>query len=862
MAENNTDVITDPEEAANAARINTQCFLIENMDRIRSATTPLPNLILADQEIAASDVVGLLNRGNEAEIFLTATPAQLAYLVPKIQLYIPRDEEDGKDELIYFGDYYLSPSTANTGAKPIEYDPNFLETATNVIFKESGRGRGAGISSFSYALDNKHPGSISFMASLEIKFASLRDLAEGPYVSLISPTARKLASKNSADSELELLKQERRQLAERQRNRFTKGKKPKTARGMLSSGASKLKAIIGWQTPSFKDESLIPNGDKKFYESVKANEIALLLHLTKYKLTFGEAGEATLSIDYAASIEADFSGPGSSVFPDESASDFRVAVRTKELQGLQDVTITKDGAGIIKKFGPGSTISRRLIGENGSAISLEQEDKEPTWLLDGFSTPNKVLKVPNSISLDMQAVRDDLQGFELDIKIEQIGQNRPERIELIQGYINNTKQAMTLVADRTRATKYRSFIDKLTGETQEQTRIRMLSIENRFLGKEAEGQVLPPGAVRNRRMGKAPIFYEPDARTKSLSAIGAVINSEKGAKRNETIKKIRVGRKLNPAARTDKDVSPSEAGQTRIGFMRLGDIIDIALDNIQDYTNNENIKQKIFLGTVAIPVTKKLVPEKWRYVNIADIPISVEAFQIFFLDRVISPQKIVYPLKLFISDLLKYLVEPAFNQCKLSPEDGGISFESTIITTPVNLRKGTILRSGSPLFENLADRGWNTLIEANQAQEYLVVYSEDKKSGPGDPRKDKEKGVYHLVLGSDRGLVKSISFSSNDNPHLQTQNIVNAAGGGSQLGVLAMPQDASVTMVGNNLFKTGQSVYINAEYALGRERARELLLGGYYIVTKVSNTISASGFQTTLDCRWTNFPISKKVGER
>ncbi len=861
MSENKTDVITDPEEAANAARINTQCFLIENMDRIRSITTPLSNLILANQEIPASDVVGLLNRGNDAEIFLTATPAQLAYLVPKIQLYIPRDEEDGKDDLVYFADYYLSPSTANRTERPSEYDPNFLETTAGVIFKESGMGRGAGISSFSYALDNKHPGTISFMANLEIKFASLRDLAEGPYVSLISPTARKLTSKNSADSELELLKQERRRLEEQRKLRYKKGKKTKNTKSLLSSGASKLKAIVGWQTPNFKDESLIPNGDKKFYESVKANEIVILLHLTKYKLTFGEEGQATLSIDYAASIEADFSGPGSSVFPDEqTAGDLRVAVRTDRLQGLQDIAITKDGTAIKKAFGPGSTITRRLTAPG--AISLEQEDKEPTWLLDGFRTPNKVLKVPRTISIDMAAVREDLELLDIDLKIEQIGQNRPPEIEKIQTVINNTKQALTLVAENTRATKYRSFIDKLTGTSAEDSKILMLQVENRFLGKQAEGQVLPPGAVANRRMGAAPNFYSPDTRTRSLGAIGAVINAEKGAKRDETIKKLRVGKKLNPAARTDADVHTSDAGKTRIGFMRFGDIVNIALDNIQDYTGNDKIKQKIFLGTVAIPVTKKLVPQKWRYINIADIPVSIEAFQLFFIDRVVGPQKIVYPLKLFVSDLLKYLLEPAFNQCKLNPEDGGVSFETTIITTPVNMQKGTILGLSSPLLSNLADRGWNTIIEAGQAQEYLVVYSEDKRSGPGDPQKDKEMGVYHLVLGSDRGLVKSISFSSNENPHLQTQNIVNAASGGSQLGVLAMPQDATVNMIGNNLFKTGQSVYINAEYALGRERARELLLGGYYIITKVSNSISAAGFETTLDCRWTNFPISKKPGER
>ena len=136
----------------------------------------------------------------------------------------------------------------------------------------------------------------------------------------------------------------------------------------------------------------------------------------------------------------------------------------------------------------------------------------------------------------------------------------------------------------------------------------------------------------------------------------------------------------------------------------------------------------------------------------------------------------------------------------------------------------------------------------------MVIYSQEKKEGNGKFNADKQKGVYHLILGAERGLVKSFSFSAQDNQYLQTQNIVNAANGGSELGVLALPQDASITMMGNNLFRTGQTIYINADFALGKRVARELKLGGYYVVTKVSNKISASGFETSLECRWTNFP--------
>jgi hypothetical protein len=218
-------------------------------------------------------------------------------------------------------------------------------------------------------------------------------------------------------------------------------------------------------------------------------------------------------------------------------------------------------------------------------------------------------------------------------------------------------------------------------------------------------------------------------------------------------------------------------------------------------------------------------------------------------------------MRLFVQDLLRYLLEPAFNQCRANPEDGGVSFESTIFATDVDIKEGSVFKETDPVFKKLSNRDWNSLVNSPDANEYMVIYSQDKKRGTGNFDADRKKGVYHLVLGADRGLVKSFSFSAMDNKHLQTQNIVNAANGGSELGVVAMPQNASITMIGNNLFRTGQMLYINAEFAMGRKIARELMLGGYYMVTKVSNSISAGGFETSLTCQFQNFPQPKPAGE-
>ena len=76
-------VVKDEEAAADAARINEQCFLIDNMDLLtpRGDTASKERLVLANNSIKAADVISLLSKGNLAEDFLRARPAQLAYLV-------------------------------------------------------------------------------------------------------------------------------------------------------------------------------------------------------------------------------------------------------------------------------------------------------------------------------------------------------------------------------------------------------------------------------------------------------------------------------------------------------------------------------------------------------------------------------------------------------------------------------------------------------------------------------------------------------------------------------------------------------------------------------------------------------------
>ena len=86
-------------------------------------------------------------------------------------------------------------------------------------------------------------------------------------------------------------------------------------------------------------------------------------------------------------------------------------------------------------------------------------------------------------------------------------------------------------------------------------------------------------------------------------------------------------------------------------------------------------------------------------------------------------------------------------------------------------------------------------------------------------------------------------------PYLESMNVENAQAGDLD-GLLTIPMDADVELIGNNFFRHGQMVYINAEMGMGKSLADNMRIGGYYMVTKVDNSIDNSGWTTKLKCIW------------
>jgi hypothetical protein len=373
---------------------------------------------------------------------------------------------------------------------------------------------------------------------------------------------------------------------------------------------------------------------------------------------------------------------------------------------------------------------------------------------------------------------------------------------------------------------------------------------------------------------------------------------------------------------SDDDIvalEPLEAGSRNISYIYLGDIMDAAVNNVlsRDDFDNEihygNIK--FALGPVAFdnpnPDFSQLVN-----INLADLPVSVELFNDFIRDKIVSKQRDSYPLLIFVRDIINDLVFEALGpDCYGGTASRGLRADSGQIIAdsaaggadPLLLArdsKGKIPlrvdldKYGPSVTTQVAKKSGKTKTvneskfvfksfnnkKMSEKYNYFVIYGVDRASQTkayteADLKRksrydrDFDKGVYHLTTGLDRGLVKTMKFSKTDipylrearyfesdmNPDLQLSNVYNS----------------NVTMFGNNLFYPGQRVYINPR-GLGSDElgdpgkkgsyANIMGLGGYHVITRVENKIAVNGFETQLtalaDSRGDGFdPVPSEKGK-
>ena len=261
-----------------------------------------------------------------------------------------------------------------------------------------------------------------------------------------------------------------------------------------------------------------------------------------------------------------------------------------------------------------------------------------------------------------------------------------------------------------------------------------------------------------------------------------------------------------------------------------------------------------------------LKPEQ-RRINISDIPVSVDTIYSLFYSEVVRKRVSIYDLKDFVVSFMPKILTRSFAEFPGADMINKVTFTTTTFTSkPIgsgkvsteNLsRKTSIVHIPSPT---------QTISKSavGKVEEYIIFHQRPSRNtsslGAGDKKEDLKNGIFHLRTSQNSGIVKTINFSKISSPAREAYMIVR---NGNIYDELRFAHNATVEMIGNNVFYPNCVVYINPD-TLGfgdprgeRSAARRLGFGGYYNVGNVTTTFSNGDLSTQMQLHYVAWPDSE-----
>ncbi len=348
-------------------------------------------------------------------------------------------------------------------------------------------------------------------------------------------------------------------------------------------------------------------------------------------------------------------------------------------------------------------------------------------------------------------------------------------------------------------------------------------------------------------------------------------------------------------------------------YFYLGDLLNYALNCFKTSELPPEQKPKIVLGSMYmqtpnnLPVSGLFEPDE-TILNLSDIPISLNLFTEFYLENVVKVERDVYYIKNLLYDLFK---DNGLITAALSPRAFGIEFAGyrerlTVLgLTSINQVEGTDILLNKQVEPYSVDKPFGnetiSILKLNEQTSFdleemlnnkesnyvfLYVTSQFPKSLQAQFTSESireiqniEKGIYNFRIGSDVGLLKSVKFQRMTQPFLREAKAFNE--GEIAAGRLISKFNASIDLFGNNIFRPGEFIYINPAFIVSKNvlsnnflsnpdmaagftsnsyqdktsfLTGELGVGGYYLINKVSTSISEGTYVTNLDCIFQAYP--------
>jgi hypothetical protein len=767
-------------------------------------------------------LLGEKNKGKKAARFFNFKNEQLSGLVPQIRIFkiIPSANGDVQQEF-YFNDF-TTVESIKSGTKQ--------------------RGTDVGIVSFNWEDLGTQPADtgVSFKATLTLHFQSIDGLFmdRGPNRPKFSDLAVPSPSGRSRDLIREA-KQE--QLLNKE-----------DYRAVYDTDNFRIKAIVGWATPRDPNGVIYKNqGGIKDIDAIKQQKVSLFLNLYDHTIDFREDGSLQLTLEYMAAIES--------------------AMKTSQY----DLLYINDGderlSAITANQYKLADLKRKL---RSAKVAQEKLKEDPTPRTDSYGGIEGFTRFFKSKEEKKDLDKRNLAGGQYRLTREQLKKD----IVKLDGKINKVEDQLQSLEEDLRGESYQRLLKKLS----EKQLIYTFSL-NKSQILTWQQSLLPDARKNKERFRLRKEILDEISGVSPNSTLAPTLNEFNNSLLEANSKKER---KDAFKEYEETIAKASEESKTKLNFFFLGDLIEAATEILKEKNAGFSITNYVTPGP-EFANALKTIPEKPQYfmamakmpfyfydnednvkvtsIPISNIPISVKVFDAWFVKNVIKPLRESYTLHNFIRDVISELVSGAIAPLSY----GKISqYQKTslAISTIAYPKKGSNIPPGFQEFKSLKippydnDHGEKTILN----QLFLIYYNGGlgkglqglektvnlKKFGEqGKYIGDEEKGILHFKYGKDRGVIKSISLSKTDIPGAREMRIEKATTSAKSNLLFSNKYDCNISMFGMTTFKPGMLIYLDPN-SLGVPRdnyiARNLGIGGYYRVVRVSNTSDAGKFETSI----------------
>lgn len=870
----------------NDIKFNSQAFILTYIDQIIDDLDPSYEhvLTLDTNNKSFSECVALLNGKSEALSISKLKTHQYNSLIPKIRL-LRVNEDNSEYEFLFDKNYRTS----------------------NIMVGEDSllTGNNCGIKSINWILAGTNPVSAekTIEVKLEFYFDSINSFSGGSYNQMLnfwnSTTPSLLNSP-----------------FDNQQNKTTTNfwsliYHPKLKADEYQSPLFRIKAVVGWEQI---DPNIIQHlFDKDINEELYDSDLVMYLNLVQHNFEFNEDGSIKLTANYIASLENSFSSKPFDLLRGLKESIDRlkfINVKTlnsinaigTDLSGLGD---NLQGAGLAGEATFEGVASNDLTtaAETLSYTSLESKIKLLRYVRDNKGSLNSLF---TEINCSSNSVDTNLQLVNEISKIAEAtaGQDYQDKlnslIETFESVQNDTQKEIDKAIQNIKLYHYSKLLQNL--------------IRNKKNGKYAiyglslsESQVTEWLNWKNGKNKIKPSFTNLNAEESTNVSIvqnaAEVLSLDREAgDTSEWVERTNVtefvtavttsstGEKIdlsNYSQQVDKPDTFDEAMDVLIQteesingksifFTTIGHIVDSAFEiinkNVTGAEITEFAKNKIMFSTFAPSLTSTQ-----QFKSIASIPIEIN-FLIKLIDEILY-QRGATELSLFqfLKELTVKVAEPALQSREIPINDGQKYASTSIASTIVSLGSHTTndplstnfsLGPGKPKNISLYGKKKSDLKpyylsrsnlknNALNSFNYFIIYDRFNKDFVGAENKiaDEAKGIYHFTVAQNYGLIKSINFTKIDQPFLKESKSVGKKT--IYLGQFRDLYNASIKMIGNNIFHPGMILFIKPTIEFGKiisnnpaspTFAQLTGVGGYYTVIKVDSSITDESYTTNLTC--------------